>query len=86
MMWRAALACHTRSVGTISHRDTPAGVSPQEVALGVFLCGHNDLRSFGALAWSRQTSDLRAIEPDDSGRRHVAGLSAEVLTPLAATA
>jgi glyoxylase-like metal-dependent hydrolase (beta-lactamase superfamily II) len=51
MMWRAALACPTRSVGTVSRRHAPAGVFPQQVAPGVFLCGHNDLRSFGAHAW-----------------------------------
>jgi len=50
-MWRAALACPTRSIGTVTLRKTPAGVFPFEVAPGVFLCGHNDRRSFGAHSW-----------------------------------
>jgi glyoxylase-like metal-dependent hydrolase (beta-lactamase superfamily II) len=51
MLWRAALACPTRSVGTASRRHAPPGVFPMQVAPGVFLCGHNDPRSFGAHAW-----------------------------------
>jgi glyoxylase-like metal-dependent hydrolase (beta-lactamase superfamily II) len=50
-LWRAALACPTRSVGTTSRRQAPPGVFPMPVAPGVFLCGHNDLRSFGAHSW-----------------------------------
>jgi glyoxylase-like metal-dependent hydrolase (beta-lactamase superfamily II) len=50
-LWRAALACPTRSIGTTSRRQAPPGVFPLQVAAGVFLCGHNDLRSFGAHAW-----------------------------------
>lgn len=50
-LWRAALACPTRSIGTTSHRHAPPGVFPLRVAPGVFLCGSNDLRSFGAHAW-----------------------------------
>ena len=50
-MWRAALACPTRSIGTLSHARAPAGVFPWEVTPGVLLCGHNDRRSFGAHAW-----------------------------------
>ena len=50
-MWRAALACPTRSIGTTTRRQAPAGVFPMEVAPGVHLCGHNDRRSFGAHVW-----------------------------------
>ena len=50
-LWRAALACPTRSIGTASRRRPPPGVFPMQVAPGVFLCGHNDVRSFGAHAW-----------------------------------
>jgi glyoxylase-like metal-dependent hydrolase (beta-lactamase superfamily II) len=50
-MWRAALACPTRSIGTVTRRQAPSGVFPFEVAPGVFLCGHNDARSFGAHSW-----------------------------------
>ena len=51
LMWRAALACPTQSIGTVERRSEPAGVFPWEVTPGVFLCGHNDRRSFGAHAW-----------------------------------
>ncbi len=51
LMWRAALACPTRSIGTRSRRAAPAGIFPLEVAPGVLLCGHNDRRSFGAHSW-----------------------------------
>jgi glyoxylase-like metal-dependent hydrolase (beta-lactamase superfamily II) len=50
-MWRAALACPTRSIGRLSRRSAPSGVFPWEVTPGVFLCGFNDRRSFGAHAW-----------------------------------
>ena len=50
-MWRAALACPTRSIGTRSRQAAPPGVFPWEVTPGVWLCGHNDRRSFGAHAW-----------------------------------
>ena len=50
-MWRAALACPTRSIGTVSRLPQPAGVFPWEITPGVFLCGHNDRRSFGAHSW-----------------------------------
>jgi glyoxylase-like metal-dependent hydrolase (beta-lactamase superfamily II) len=51
MLWRAALACPTRSIGTISRRPPPRRIFPLRVAPGVLLCGHNDRRSFGAHAW-----------------------------------
>jgi glyoxylase-like metal-dependent hydrolase (beta-lactamase superfamily II) len=50
-MWRAALACPTRSIGTADRARPPEGVFPFEVTAGVWLCGHNDRRSFGAHAW-----------------------------------
>jgi glyoxylase-like metal-dependent hydrolase (beta-lactamase superfamily II) len=50
-LWRAALACPTRSIGTLDRRPAPPGVFPYEVTPGVHLCGHNDRRSFGAHAW-----------------------------------
>jgi glyoxylase-like metal-dependent hydrolase (beta-lactamase superfamily II) len=50
-MWRAALACPTRSIGTVSKLPPPAGVFPWEITPGVFICGHNDRRSFGAHSW-----------------------------------
>jgi glyoxylase-like metal-dependent hydrolase (beta-lactamase superfamily II) len=51
LLWRAALACPTRSIGTLERRPEPPGVFPFEVTPGVFLCGHNDRRSFGAHSW-----------------------------------
>ncbi|MGH8989356.1 MAG: 4Fe-4S domain-containing protein [Acidimicrobiales bacterium] len=83
-LWRAALACPTRSIGTTTRRKAPAAMFPFEVAPGVFLCGHNDLRSFGAHAWFVPQSDdpflvdaphwdqtlVRAIE-DAGGIGHV---------------
>lgn len=47
-VWRAALACPTRSIGTVDHRQPPPGVFPWELADGVSLCGYNDESSFGA--------------------------------------
>lgn len=47
--WRASLACPTQSIGPRSvHRRPPPGLYPQEIADGVFYCGYNDERSFGA--------------------------------------
>lgn len=51
LLWRAALACPTQSVGTVSRRRAPDGVFPAEIAPGVFLCGYNDRRSYGAHSW-----------------------------------
>src|SRR6202167_3907246 len=50
-LWRATLACPTRSIGSDSGRHPPPGVFRLHVAPGLILCGHNDLRSFGAHAW-----------------------------------
>src|SRR4029079_16029735 len=50
-MWRAALACPTRSIRTGEHRAAPPDVFPWEVTPGVWLCAHNDRRSFGAHSW-----------------------------------
>lgn len=51
LMWRAALGCPTRSIGTVTRRAEPPGVYPWEVTPGVLMCGHNDRRSFGAYSW-----------------------------------
>jgi len=50
-MWRAAVACPTKSIGTTDRAQPPADVFPWELTAGVFLLGHNDRRSFGAHAW-----------------------------------
>jgi glyoxylase-like metal-dependent hydrolase (beta-lactamase superfamily II)/ferredoxin len=47
-MWRAAVACPTQSIGTISRRRPPPGVFPWLLTDGVYLCGYNDASSFGA--------------------------------------
>lgn len=47
-MWRAAVACPTQSIGTISRRRPPPGVFPWLLTDGIHLCGYNDPSSFGA--------------------------------------
>jgi glyoxylase-like metal-dependent hydrolase (beta-lactamase superfamily II) len=49
--WRAVLVCPTASVGTASHHDEPPSLFPQELAPGVYRCGHNARSSFGAHAY-----------------------------------
>src|SRR5262245_32670276 len=51
LMWRAALACPTRSIGRTDRASAPDNVFPWELTEGVFLCGHNDRRSYGAHSW-----------------------------------
>lgn len=51
LMWRAALACPTRSIGTSPRRLDPPGVYPWELTPGVLMTGFNDRRSFGAYSW-----------------------------------
>lgn len=48
LMWRAALACPTRSIGTVERQATPDDIYPWELTPGVFLNGHNSRHSFGA--------------------------------------
>jgi glyoxylase-like metal-dependent hydrolase (beta-lactamase superfamily II) len=50
-MWRAALACPTRSIGTVEPRPAPHDIFPWNLTAGVWLCGYNDRRSFGAHSW-----------------------------------
>jgi glyoxylase-like metal-dependent hydrolase (beta-lactamase superfamily II) len=47
-VWRAALACPTQSIGTVSRLAAPSGVFPWELTDGVHLCGYNSEHSFGA--------------------------------------
>jgi glyoxylase-like metal-dependent hydrolase (beta-lactamase superfamily II) len=47
-MWRAALACPTESIGTLSRRRPPPAVFPWPLTEGIYLCGYNDEASFGA--------------------------------------
>lgn len=47
-LWRAAQACPTQSIGTVSRRRPPARVFPWQLTGGVYLCGNNDRSSFGA--------------------------------------
>jgi glyoxylase-like metal-dependent hydrolase (beta-lactamase superfamily II)/ferredoxin len=47
-LWRAALACPTRSIGTASHRRPPPGIFPWALTDGISICGYNSLDSFGA--------------------------------------
>lgn len=47
-LWRAALACPTRSIGARSNRPVPPDVFPHRLTDEVSLCGHNAESSFGA--------------------------------------
>jgi len=46
--WRASVACPTQSIGTVSRQRRPPALFPHELAEGVFYCGYNSERSFGA--------------------------------------
>ncbi len=46
--WRAAEACPTQSIGTMSREPRPEGLFPQHLDDGVFYCGFNSEHSFGA--------------------------------------
>jgi glyoxylase-like metal-dependent hydrolase (beta-lactamase superfamily II)/ferredoxin len=46
--WRASIACPTQSIGTVSRSARPEGLFPQELSDGVYYCGFNSERSFGA--------------------------------------
>jgi glyoxylase-like metal-dependent hydrolase (beta-lactamase superfamily II)/ferredoxin len=83
-LWRAALACPTRSIGTRSGERPPAGVFPWHLTDGVYLCGHNDRSSFGAHSYfvvrpdgnllvdaPRWTSSLAASFEERGGIDHV---------------
>ena len=51
--WRAAQACPTTSIGTLSRRPRPGRLYPWEIepGSGVFDCGYCSEDSFGASAW-----------------------------------
>ena len=46
--WRAAIVCPTASVRTKSRRKAPKNLYPHELGPGVFRCGYNSRKSFGA--------------------------------------
>lgn len=46
-LWRAAVACPTRSIGKRETARSPTGVFPYELTSGVFALGHNAPSSFG---------------------------------------
>ncbi|MGI9622977.1 MAG: MBL fold metallo-hydrolase, partial [Acidimicrobiales bacterium] len=46
-LWRASVACPTKSVGNRERARPPAGVFPYELTPGVFALGHNAPSSFG---------------------------------------
>jgi glyoxylase-like metal-dependent hydrolase (beta-lactamase superfamily II) len=68
-MWRAALACPTQSIGTISRRRPPPGVFPWQLHEGVYLCGYNDEDSFGAHSYFvvREAGNLLIDSPRFNG-------------------
>jgi len=69
-MWRAALACPTQSIGTTSRRRPPPGVFPWQLTGGVYLCGSNDVSSFGAHSYLvvREGGNLLVDSPRYTGR------------------
>ena len=68
--WRAVLVCPTASVGTLSHREQPSDLFPQELAPGVFRCGYNSESSFGAHSYfvKRPQGNLLVDSPRHTGR------------------
>ena len=46
--WRASIVCPTASVRTDSGRKAPKNLYPHELGPGVFRCGYNSRKSFGA--------------------------------------
>jgi glyoxylase-like metal-dependent hydrolase (beta-lactamase superfamily II)/ferredoxin len=56
-LWRAALACPTRSIGTVSRRRPPPGVFPWALTDGISVCGHNSMDSFGAHSYLVERPD-----------------------------
>lgn len=68
-LWRAAVACPTQSIGTVSHRPVPPAVFPWRLTGGVHLCGYNDVSSFGAHSYvvQRPGGNLLVDAPRWSG-------------------
>jgi glyoxylase-like metal-dependent hydrolase (beta-lactamase superfamily II) len=68
-MWRAAVACPTQSIGTISRRRPPADTFPWALDEGLLLLGHNDRSSFGAHSYLavRPDGNLMVDSPRWSG-------------------
>lgn len=56
-VWRATLACPTRSIGSESRQKAPDGVFPWALDDGVYLCGHNHRSSFGAHSYFIERPD-----------------------------
>jgi glyoxylase-like metal-dependent hydrolase (beta-lactamase superfamily II)/ferredoxin len=71
-VWRAALACPTQSIGTVSHQRAPEGVFPWELTDGVHLCGYNSEHSFGAHSYLvvRPEGNLMVDSPRFTRRLH----------------
>ena len=65
VMWRAAIACPTRSVRTDPPTPRPRGVFPQHLAAGMTYLGHNSPASFGANAFliERPAGNLMVDSP-----------------------
>jgi len=69
-MWRAAMACPTRSIGTRSRRRPPPDVFPWQLTDNVYLCGYNDESSFGAHSYFvvREEGNLLVDSPRHTRR------------------
>ena len=64
-LWRASVACPTKSIGNLQQRREPFGVFPYELAEGVFALGNNALSSFGAHSYlvARPEGNLMVDSP-----------------------
>ena len=64
-LWRAAIACPTKSIGNLEQRWEPAGAFPYQLTYGVFALGNNALSSFGAHSYlvARPEGNLMVDSP-----------------------
>ena len=74
-VWRAALTCPTRSIGTRSRRrgPEPAELLPAEVDAGVWFCGYNSEDSFGANSYVARHPDGNVLVDSPRFTRRLAG-------------
>jgi glyoxylase-like metal-dependent hydrolase (beta-lactamase superfamily II) len=63
--WRARLVCPTASVATVGVQAQPEGLYPDELAAGIYRCGYNSRKSFGAHSYfaARDTGNLLIDSP-----------------------
>ena len=66
---RAMLVCPTGSIGVTGMRVDPAGLFPFEITDGVYLCGYNARKSFGASSYfvTRRAGNILVDSPRFNG-------------------